>query len=57
MGGFQFEGTAKGMSNLVYNIVENWDKLWLTGGGEQDITEAALPRLLTLPTFVAEFLV
>ncbi len=37
--------------------MENRDKLWsTTGGGEQDLTEAPLPRLLALPTFVAEFL-
>ena len=36
--------------------MENRDKLWSTGGGEQDLTEAPLPCLLALPTFVAEFL-
>ena len=40
-----------------YNIAENRDKLWSTGGGDQDVVEATLPRLLALPTSVAEFLV
>jgi hypothetical protein len=40
-----------------YNIAENWDKLWLTGGGDQDVIKAALPRLLALPTSVTKFLV
>ncbi len=40
-----------------YSIAENRDKLWSTGGGDQDVVEAALLHLLTLPTSVAEFLV
>ncbi len=40
-----------------YNIAENRDKLWSTGGGDQDVVKAALPRLLALPTSVPEFLV
>jgi hypothetical protein len=39
-----------------YDIVENREKLWSTRGVEQDLTEALLPCLLALPTFVAEFL-
>ncbi len=40
-----------------YNSAENRDKLWDTGRGDQDVIKAALPRLLALPTVVAEFLV
>jgi hypothetical protein len=39
-----------------YKSAENCDKLWATGGGDLDIVEAALPWLLSLPTFIAEFL-
>ncbi len=34
----------------------NKDKLWLTGADDDVLTEAPLPWLLALPTFVAEFL-
>jgi hypothetical protein len=33
------------------------DKLWTTGAGEDDLVEIQLPRLLLLPTLVAEFVV
>jgi hypothetical protein len=36
--------------------VENRDKLWATGEGDPDIIEAALPRLLALPMFLAKLL-
>jgi hypothetical protein len=39
-----------------YESVENCDKLWATGGGDPDVIEAALPWLLALLTFIAEFL-
>jgi hypothetical protein len=35
---------------------DNKDKLWLTGASKVKLTEILLPRLLALPTFVAEFL-
>jgi hypothetical protein len=34
---------------------KSWDKLWTTGAAEEDLVEIQLPRLLALPTFVAEF--
>jgi hypothetical protein len=34
----------------------NKDKLWLTRAGDKELTEAPLPWLLPLPTFIAEFL-
>ncbi len=35
---------------------DNKDKLWLTGASKAELTETPLPRLLALPTIVAEFL-
>jgi hypothetical protein len=31
-------------------------KLWTTGADDDDLTDITLPRLLALPTFVAEFI-
>ncbi len=39
-----------------YADENNKDKLLLTGADDDELTEAPLPRLLALPTFVAEFL-
>ncbi len=39
-----------------YNNEANRDKLWVTGAQDNELTEMPLPRLLTLPTFVTEFL-
>ncbi len=39
-----------------YADKNNKDKLWLTGADEDELTEAPLPWLLALPTFVTEFL-
>jgi hypothetical protein len=33
-----------------------WDKLWTTGAEETTLSEKLFPRLLALPTFVAEFI-
>jgi hypothetical protein len=41
---------------MFYADEANKDKLWLTGAGDKELTEAPLPRLLSPPTFVAEFL-
>jgi len=38
-----------------YSDDANKDKLWITGAGDNDLTERQLPRLLALPTVVAEF--
>ena len=38
-----------------YRDEDNKGKLWTTGAGENDLTEKQLPRLLALPTVVAEF--
>ncbi len=37
-----------------YKDKNNRDKLWTTGAVEYELTETPLPRLLALPTFVAE---
>jgi hypothetical protein len=39
-----------------YNNKANRDKLWATGTQDNKLTEAPLPRLVALPTFVVEFL-
>jgi hypothetical protein len=40
-----------------YALDANWDKLWAMGAGAADLTEIQLPRLLSLPTLVAKFVV
>jgi hypothetical protein len=34
----------------------NRDKLWLTQAGEDTLKEQYLPRLLAIPTFIAEYI-
>jgi hypothetical protein len=34
----------------------NWDKLWTTEASDYTLTEKTLPRLLALPTFIAEYI-
>jgi hypothetical protein len=40
-----------------YGQEGNRDKLWITGATEADLVEAQLPRMLALPTLLAEFVV
>jgi hypothetical protein len=40
-----------------YSDESNRSKLWTTGAGDDDLVELQLPRLLALPTVVAEFVV
>jgi hypothetical protein len=40
-----------------YQHTDNQDKLWVTGAANDKLTEQQLPRLLAVPTFVAEYLV
>jgi hypothetical protein len=40
-----------------YCQVDNQDKLWTTRAPDNELTKQQLTHLLTLPTFVAEFLV
>jgi len=35
---------------------ENWDQLWTTGAKEDMLTDKMLPRLLPLPSFIAEYI-
>ena len=34
----------------------NWEKLWTTEAGDDTLTERTMPRLLALPTFIAEYI-
>jgi len=34
----------------------NWDQLWTTGADDDTLTEKTLPRLLALPSFIAEYI-
>ena len=38
-----------------YEDSDNEDKLWVTGADASELTETMLPRMLALPTCVAEF--
>jgi hypothetical protein len=40
-----------------YRQEGNRDKLWIIGATEADLVEAQLPRMLALPTLLAEFVV
>ena len=46
-----------GMASLTayYEDSDNEDKLWVTGADASELTETMLPRMLALPTCVAEF--
>ena len=35
---------------------DTWDQLWTTGANKDALSKKTLPRLLALPSFVAEYI-
>jgi hypothetical protein len=35
---------------------DTWDQLWTTGANDNELSEKTLPRILELPSFVAEYI-
>ena len=39
-----------------FEVKENWDQLWTTETNNYRLTEKMIPRLLALPSFIADYL-